>query len=71
MIITYIWNLIYSANEAFHRKETHGLGEQSCGCQGGGGESGLDWEFGVNKGKLLHWKWISNGILLYSTGNYI
>ena len=25
---TYIWNLIYSKNEHFHRKETHGLGEQ-------------------------------------------
>ena len=23
--ITYIWNLIYRANEPFHRKETHGL----------------------------------------------
>ena len=25
--ITYIWNLVYSPNEPFHRKETHGLGE--------------------------------------------
>ena len=25
--ITYIWNLIYSRNESFHRKENHGLGE--------------------------------------------
>ena len=40
--ITYIWNLIYSTNEPFHRKETHGLGEQTCGCQGGGGGSGMD-----------------------------
>ena len=31
--ITYIWNLIYSTNKPFHRKETHGLGEQTC-CQG-------------------------------------
>ena len=28
----------------WHRKETHGLGEQTCGCQGGEGESGMDWE---------------------------
>ena len=35
--ITYIWNLIYSTKGPFHRKETHGLGEQTCGCQGGGG----------------------------------
>ena len=26
-------------NESFHRKETYGLGEQSCGCHGGGGGS--------------------------------
>ena len=36
--ITYIWNLIYGTNEPFHRKETHRLGEQTCSCQGGGGE---------------------------------
>ena len=40
--ITYIWNVIYSTNEPFHRKENHGYGEQTCGCQGGGGESQLD-----------------------------
>ena len=39
---------------------------------GGGGEgSGMDWEFGVNRCKLLHLEWISNEVLLYSTGNYI
>ena len=42
MITAYIWNLIYSTNEPFHRKETHGLGEQTCGCQGGEGGSGMD-----------------------------
>ena len=45
--ITYIWNLIYGTNEPFHRKETHGLGEQIYGCQGGGGGSGVDWKSGV------------------------
>ena len=34
--ITYIWNLIYGTNEPFYRRETHGLGEQTCGCQRGG-----------------------------------
>ena len=24
------------------KKKTHGLGEQTCGCQGGGGESVMD-----------------------------
>ena len=40
--ITYIWNLIYSTNEPFHRKEAHGLGEQTCDCQRGRGGSGID-----------------------------
>ena len=39
--------------------------------QGGGGGSGMDWEFGVNRCRLLPLKWISNEILLCSTGNYI
>ena len=28
-------------------------------------------EFGVGRGKRLHFEWISNEVLLYSTGNYI
>ena len=40
--ITYIWNLIHGTNESFHRKETHGLGEETCPCQrDGGGSQGL------------------------------
>ena len=35
------------------------------------GESGMDREFGVGRGKLLHLEWISNEVLMYSTGNYI
>ena len=69
--MTYIWNLIYGINESFYRKETHGLGDQTCGCQMGGGGSRMDWESWVNRYKLLHLEWISNEILLYSTGNYI
>ena len=38
--ITYIWSLIYSTKEIFQRKETHGLGEYNCACQGGGGGTG-------------------------------
>ena len=35
------------------------------------GESGMDREFGVGRGKLLHLEWISNEILLYRTVNHI
>lgn len=58
-------------NLSTEKKQTHGHGEQTCGCQEGGGGSGRDWEFGVSRCKLLHSEWISNEILLYSTGNYI
>ena len=37
-MISHIWNLMYGTNESFHRKETHRLGEQTCGCQGEGKE---------------------------------
>ena len=69
--ITSIWNLINGTNEPFHRKETHELGEQTCGCQGAGGGSGMEWGSGVNRCKLSALEWVSKEILLYSTGNYI
>ena len=68
-MISHIWNLTYGTNEPFHRQENHGHGEQTCGCQGG--ENGMDWEFEVNRCKLLPVEWVSNDILLYSTVNYI
>ena len=59
-------------NLSTEKKQTHGHGEQTCVCQGKGRVgSGMDWEFGVSRCKLLHLGWISNEILLYSTGNYI
>ena len=35
--ITYMWNLKYGTNESTKQKQTHRHGEQTCGCQGGGG----------------------------------
>ena len=32
--------------------------------------SGMDWEFGVGRYKLLHLEWISNEVLLYCIGRY-
>ena len=57
-------------NLSTEKKQTHGQGEQTCGCQGWGG-NGMDWEFRISRCKLLHLEWIRNEILLYSTGNYI
>ena len=58
-------------NLSTEKKQTHRHREQTCGCQGGGEGSGMDWEFGVCRHKLLHLEWISKEILLYSLGNYI
>ena len=58
-------------NLSTEKKQSHGHGEQTCGFQGGEEGSGMDWEFGASRCKLLHLKWISNEILLYSIGNYI
>ena len=41
-------------NLATKQKETHRHGEQTSGCQGGGGGSGMDGEFGAGRGKLFH-----------------
>ena len=39
--ITYFWNLMCGTKEPFHRKETHGLGEQSVVATGEG--EGVGW----------------------------
>ena len=58
-------------NLSMKQKQTHRHIEQTCGCQGGGGSGGMDWEFGVSRYKLLYIEWINNKVLLYSTGNYV
>ena len=35
-----------------------------------GYRGGMEWEVGVSRCKLLHTEWISNKVLLYSTGRY-
>ena len=68
--ITYMWYLKYGSNYCIYKtedtiicnNEDHEHGEQTCGCQEGGGESGMDREFGVGRCKLLHLEWVSNGV---------
>ena len=57
-------------NLSIEQKQTHRYGEQTCGCQGGCGRI-QDGEFGIGRCKLLHQERLSNGVLLYSTGNYV
>ena len=40
--------IIYDTKEDFLRKENHGFGEQTCGCQRGRGGSVKDWELGAH-----------------------
>ena len=51
-MISHIQHLIYGINEAFHRKENHGLGEKTCGCPTGGGGSGRDGDLRVIRHNL-------------------
>ena len=39
-------------NFSKEQKQTHGHGEQTYGCQGGWGGSGINWEFEVSRCKL-------------------
>ena len=67
-----MWNLKSDTNQLIYDIETD---SQTQGTDlwlpRGGGEGGKDWEFGINRGKLLYIGWINNKILLYSTENYI
>ena len=60
-----IWTCLQNRNN-IHRHRG-----QTCDCQGGGGEGGMEWEFGINRCKLLYIEWINNKPLLYCTGSCI
>ena len=53
--ITYIGNLIHGINEPFHRKENHGHGEPTCGCQEQGGGSRRVSNFGLIDANYSLW----------------
>ena len=55
----------------YKTERDHCLGKQTCGCWGERRGSGMNVEFGVSGCKLLYLEWISNEVLLYSTGNYV
>ena len=65
-----MWDLKYGTMSLSTNKNKL-MDRENCGCQGGRGGSRMDWEFGVNRHKLLHLEWISSEVLLYSTVNYI
>ena len=59
-------------NRSMEQKRTHRHGEEKrLVAAKGWSRSGMDCVFGVSRCKLLHFGWINNKVLLYSTGNYI
>ena len=58
-------------NVSTEQKQTHRHREQTCGCQGEGGGGGKDWGWWISRCKLLYIGWISNKVLLYTTGNHM
>ena len=65
-----MWTLKQDTNELSYQTDS---GEQTCGCQrvGGAGGGGKDWEFEISSHKLVYTEWITDKVLLCSTGNYI
>ena len=58
-------------NLAIEQRQTHRHGERIVVAKGQRRSSGMDWEFGVGRCKLLHLENINNKVLLNSTGDYI
>ena len=56
-------------NFSMKQKQTHRHREQIVVAKGEGG--GMDWEFGVNRCKLLYIEWVNNKVLLSSKGKSI
>ena len=68
-----MWNRKYGTNECIYKTETDSQTQRTDLWlpRWSAGESGIDWEFGVSRSKLLHLEWISIEVLLYNTGNYM
>ena len=50
-------------NLSMKKKWNQGHRELTIGCQGAGGERGMDWEFGISRYKLVYIEWINNKVL--------
>ena len=69
-MILLMWTLKYGTNLQNRNRHTD-IENRLVVAKGERGRSGMDWEFGVSRCKLLHLGWISKKVLQYSTGNYI
>ena len=71
--ITYTWTLKYGTNDSVYKAQKHFTDMESrlVVARRNRGGSGMNGEFGIGRCKLLYLEWISNGILLCSTGKYV
>jgi len=66
-----MWNLKYGTNEPICKTETDSQDRENClvVAKGEGGGIMMDGEFEVGRCKPFHLEWISNEVLLHSTGS--
>ena len=69
--ITYICDLKYDTNEHNCKTNINSQIQRTDLWLPRGGTGEKDWEFGINRSKLLYTGRINNNVLLYSTENYI
>ena len=50
--IVYMWSQKYNTNDLSTKQEQIKNREETCGCQGGGRGSRMDWELGISRCKL-------------------
>ena len=55
--VTYMWTQICH-KRTYEGNQNRLPDEQACCCQGVEGGGGMDWEFGISRGKLLYIEWI-------------
>ena len=60
-----MWNLKYDADEVICKAGTDSQTEQLSLPRGRESGEGMDWAFGVSRGRLLDTEWVSNKVLLY------
>ena len=67
--ITYIWNLKYGTNDPISKQKQ--ITDMKSRLVSARRDGRMDREFRGGKCKVLYLEWINNGVLLYSTGNYV
>ena len=63
-----MWNLKYDTYELIYETD---IESRFVVAQGEVGWGRMDWEFGINRCKVVYREWINNKVLLYNTRNYI